>query len=302
MGVLYNSSIPSQCKVYHDSFCIVDDRSCASFSTRHRSAYYSGTAPRLYNSFLLVICRVGHVHNTSQHWLLQGNGDEVKTLERSKKAEHKSDGTLALSGKMTTRRWPASCGSGTRKSEDLTPIHHSRDGAREQPLDELAPGDAGHTGGKPVPKPASLADDHPATHAYPWVDSIKTRGIAESRQEEQKFSVCALEDYINAADVPLPPSPPPLPLNDEPKGKEHVLASVAGRLEKRPRDDNQEDVTQIPVYFKKVMRASRNVTEYEQQSNTKAILSAIFAEPKDSLPKFEVTRKDIELWTRVERR
>ena len=292
MGVLYNSSIPSQCNVYHDSFCIVDDRSCASFSTRHRSAYYSGTALRLYHSFLLVICRVGHVHNTSRHWLLQGNGDEVKTLERSKKAEHKSDGTLALSGKMTTRRWPASCGAGTRKSEDLTPIHHSRDGAREQPLDELAPGDAGHTGGKPVPKPASLADDRSATHANPWVDSIKTRGIAESRQEEQKFSVCALEDCINAADVPLPPSPPPLTLNDDSNRGEHVLDSVAGRCENRPRDDSHEDVTEIPVCSKKVKRRLQNVIVNERQPDAKTMLSAVLAEPKYSLPKFEVPRKN----------
>ena len=291
MGVLYNSSIPSQCNVYHDSFSINDDRSCASFSTRHRSAYYSGTASRLYHSFLLVICHVGHVRGTSHQWSLQGNGDKVKTLERIENAEDKSDGTLALSGKMTIRRGPASCGAATRKSENLTPIHQSRHAARKQPPDELAPGDAGDTDSRPISKPASLGNNHPATQANPGAESIKDRAIAESRQEKQKFSVCALEDNIDAADVPLPPSPPPLPLNDHNKGREHVLASVVSRLQKRAREDNYEDVTQIPVHFKKVMRRSQKVTVYEQQPDAKSILSAILAEPKDSLPTFEVSRK-----------
>ena len=292
MGVLYNPSIPSQCNVYHDSFCIKDDRSCASFPTRHRNACYSGTASRLYHSFLLVICHVGHVRVTSHEWSLQGNGGIVKILERTQNAEHKSDGTLALSGKITIRRPPASCGAAPRKSEILTPILQSRHAARKQPPDELASGDAGDTDGKPIAKPACVGDNHPAIQANPGAESIKDRGIAESRQEEQTLSVCALEDNINAADVPLPPSPPPLPLNDHPEGREYVLASVAGRLEKRPREDNHEDVTQNPVHFKKVMRRSQNVTVYEQQPDAKTILFAVLAEPKDSQPTFEISRKD----------
>ena len=292
MGVLYNPSIHSQCNVYHDSFCIKDDRSCASLSMRHRSAYYSGTASKFYHSFLLVVCHVGHVRGTSHQWSLQGDGDKVKTLGRIQNAEHKSDGTLVLSGKMTIRRRPASCGAAPRKSENLTPILQSRHAARKLPPDELAPGDAGGTDGNPISKPASLRDNHPATQANPGIESIKDRGSAESRQEEQKFSVCALEDNINAADVSLPPSPPPLPLNDYPEGRKYVLASVAGRLEKRPREDNHEELTQNPVHFKKVMRRSQNVTVYEQQPDAKTILSAVIAEPKDSLPTFEISRKD----------
>ena len=292
MGVLYNSSIPSQCNVYYDSFSINDDRSCASFSTRHRSACYSGTASRLYHSFLLVICHVGHVRGISYQWSLQGNGDKVKTLEGIENAENKSDGTLALSGKMTIRRRPVSCGAATRKSENLTPIHQSRHAARKEPPDELAPGDAGDTDGKPISKPASLENNHPATQANPGAESIRGRAVAESRQEKQKFSVYALEDEINAANVPLPPSPPPLPLNDHHKGREHVLASVVGRLQKRAREDNYGDVTQTPVHFKKVMRRSQNVMVYEQQLDAKTIFSAVLAEPIGSLPTFEVSRKD----------
>ena len=275
MGVLCDSSIPSQCNVYHDSFCIIDDRSCASFSTRRRSAYFSG-----------------HVHHTSHQWSPQENGEKSKILERSKKAELKSDGTLSLSDETTIRRWPASCGARNRKSENPTLIHQPRHGARKQPLDELAPEDACDTDGKPVSKLASLGDDHPATQANPGEEPIKDQGIAKSHQEEQKLSFYALEDNTNAADVPLPPSPPPLPLKDHHKRREQILASVAGRLVKRPRDDNHEDVPQISVHFKRVMRYSQKVTVHVQQPDAKTTLCAVSAEPRDSLPRFEVSRKD----------
>ena len=286
MGVLYNSSTPSQCNCYHDSFCINDDRSCASFSTRRRSAYFSGTAPRLYHSFLLVLCRVGHVHHSSHQWSLQENGDKFKILERSKKGELKSDGTLALSGKTTIRKWPASCEARIWKSENPTLIHQPRH------EDELAPEDACDADEKSVSKLASLGDDHPATQANPGEEPIKDQGFAESRQEELKLSICALEDTINAADVPLPPSPTLPPLNDRHRRKEQILASVAGRLEKRPRDDNDEDGTHMPVLFKRLMRYSQKATVYVQQPDAKTILCALPAELRDSLPRFEVSRKD----------
>ena len=294
MGVLYSLSIPSQCNVYHDSFSIIDDRSCVSSCKNRHSTYFSGTVSELYHSFLFVICRVGHVDSTSHQWPLQGIKDPVKTLGQSKKTEEKNNGLLEGPGQSILRRRFVSCGAETRKPDFPTTIHRSRHGSENQ-LDELAPGDAGAVDGKPLPKLASLGDHHPAIQANPGEESINNESFAESRQEERKLSAGVLEDNINAADVPLPLSPPLLPLNDHPKGRKQVLPCVAGRLEKRQRDDNHEDVTQFPVRFKKVMSRSQKVlapSVYVQQPDAITLLSAVPVKPRDSLPRFEVARKD----------
>ena len=292
MGVLYTSSIPSQRNVYHDSFSIIDDRSCASFCANRRSTYFSDTVSGICHSFLLVICCNDYVDSPSHQWQLQRTGDQVKNLGQRRKIEGKKNGLLTPSGKSTIQRRVVNCGAETRKSELSPTIYGSLHSAEVQLLDELAPGDAGAADGKPLPKLTILGDDHPEIQASPGKESINDQGLAENRQKEQKLSAGALEDNIKAAEVPLPPSPPLLPLNDYPKEGKQISPSVAGRLEKRQRDDNHEDGTQNTVCFKRVMSRSQNVTVYVQQPNATTILSAVAAEPRASLSRFEVSRKD----------
>ncbi len=235
MGALYSSSRPSHCHTNHDGFCIVDDRSCISFATKYRSTSYSKTACSLYHSFLLVICHVGHVHDASDEQCLPGIGDQVKTTEGSTKAKYNGGGLLVPSATTRVRGLSFSCGPGTSELDNIPTgsIHQSRIGARKEPLGSLGPGGPANIDNKPHLKPASLGDKQMASQAEVLEGFSKDQHIAQSCQKAQKVSFCRVKDNTNAATASLHPSPAPTLLVEHPKGREHGLASVASRFEKR---------------------------------------------------------------------
>ena len=294
MVVLFNSSRPSQCHMSDDGFCIVDDRSCTSFATKYRSACYPRTASSLYHSGLLVICRLGHVRNANHQWSLPTTGNKVKANEGSGKAKHKSDGLSALSATASVPGRSICCSSGTQKSDNVltSPIHESQLGARAQPLGSLTPGDAANVDSKPRMKSASLGDKQKGAQKKPLEESVQDRHMAESRREELKLSFSSFEDNINAADVPLPPSPSPMLLVDRSKGRNHGPAATAGRFEKRQRDDSDDEIKPNPVHFKKVMRRTLKITVSTQQHDARVLLLEILAKPCNRLSTFEVARED----------
>ena len=290
MGVLYHSLMPPPRHVYHDGFSINDDRSRISFPTKNRSACYSRTASSLYNSFLLVICSVGHAQDTSDEWSLPDIGVRVKTLEGQREPRHKSNGPTALSGTASVQNRPAGCRVGTREPDTiLTLIHRPRQNAREQPWTSLSAGDPPKTDSRLPLKPASLGGNPLAAHANTVEESIKDRNLAENHQDEQSILFRSMKDYTIAADVPLPPSPPLTPLS---RSKAHPPASIPSKIEKRQRDGSDEDITQGVLCFKKLMSRRHKVKVSVHQYEATRDSSTILAEPGNRAYIFNATRKD----------
>lgn len=292
MGVLFNSPRTSQCHMSDDGFCIVDDRSCTSFGTKHRSTRYSRTASSLYHSFLVVICRVGHVHNANHHRSLPTTGDNKKTDEGSGKAEHTTDGPLALSTTAAVPGQSICCSAGTQESDNVLTslIHKSRSDAKIQPLGSLIAGDSANADSKPRIKSASLGDKQNGAQEEPPEESISH--VAESRREELTLSFSSFDDEFNAADVPLPPSPAPMLLVDRSKGGNYGQAPTAGRFEKRRRDDSDDEITPNPVCFKRVMRRTLEITVSMRQDDAKVMLLEVVAKASNRPSTFEVARED----------
>ena len=292
MGVLYDSSRPPQCHMKHESFCIVDDRSSVLFSTKYRNACYSKTASSLYHSFLLVICRVGHVRDASYPRSLPEFGDHVNTNETNENAKSESNRPLAPLTTSTIRGESISCDAGNQKSVNaLTgPIHQSRLGTAIE-SGSLGLGHRVDVDSRPRLQPAGLGDAQLSSLAQPVDESIKDRRNAESRQEKQKTFFCILDNNFNAADVPLPPSPLLMPSGDRPSDREDSLASITSGIRKRLRDESDDDIIQISVSFKKAMTCTRMIAVSVQEPDHRVIISALTAQASDRPSIFDVSRE-----------
>ena len=284
MGVLYDSSRPSKGHLNYESFSVVDDSSCVSFSSKYRSACYPRTASSIYHGLLLVICRVGSVRNAKHQHSPPVVGDQVKPLERSKKAKHKSDEHSASSPITNQRSRSASCDAGTRVLDPALkgPINQSRLGARKLSLDSLL-----------VKASTDIASKPQAVfQAKPSVEFVKDRQIAESRREGQNILIIQSEDNVNPAEVPLPPSPCLLPVVERLEGRKQATASIAGIVVKRQREESNDDTTESPFQFKKAMRWTKRVTVSVQLHDTNGTVLALLAEPRAEPSTFDVAGGD----------
>ena len=291
MGVLYNSLMPPQCHMKHESFCIVDDRSSILFSTRYLNACYSKTASSFYHSFLLVICRVGHVHDASYPRSLPEFGDHINTNETNENTKSESNRPLAPLTTSTIRGESISCDARNRKSINaLTgPIHQSRLGTAIESV-SLGLESSVDVDSRPLLQPAALGDAQLSSLAQPVDGSIKDRRNAESRQEKHKTLFSLLDNNFNAADVPLPPSPLLMPSDDSPRDREDSLASITSGIRKRLRDESDDDIIQISVSFKKAMTRTRMIAVSVQKPDHRVIISSLIAQASDRPSIFNVSR------------
>ena len=279
----------------HDDELGVDDQSCVPFATEPRSAHSSRAESSSYHSLLLVLCRVGHIHYATRPKSLPHTGDQLKSVERTEKAEHESSGLATLSATTTVREGLVSCTPGTRKPKNTlaVSIYKSRLDNREQPLGSLAPEDAADMDRKPHSTLENSDSNQAETdhQAKPLEETVRPP-IAKARQGKLETSSCSFEDHVDPADVPLPPSPSSILLVNRSNGGKLDLASTAGYSNKRQRDDFDNDLEQISVPSKKVMPRKQKTTVSERRDYK--WLPALLAEsnkfPPLPLPRVEVPR------------
>ena len=295
MGVVYNLSKPCRCHMNNDGFCIVDDRSRISFSTRYRSASYSETASSLYHTCLLTICRVGHIHDATSQGSLPGTRDQLKTIQTIEKARDTSKDLLALSANRIVRARSVSYDDRFRDSAKALegPIHQSR-------FDLVPSVESASIDSKPQLRRKSLGDSPTAVPRKLLIDTVKERQAAGIPQEQQVISSFSKSnDY--AADVPLPSSRFSMRLVDRTKRRQHGTTAIAGKSEKREREDSDDDITQIPVERKKAKRRTLKVTVSVKAHEAKGEFSASPVKPGDQPSLFDVARRDYPIsWTMAE--
>lgn len=295
MGVLCYSSRPLQHQLTHDSFDIVDDRSCVSFPSESRSAYHSRAASSLYHSFLLVICHVRIIRNASQH---QGSlpvvEDQVKPFQEGETSKTNSNYHSVLSVGTNTSRRSLSCDVGTRAFDDINvgTIHHSRVRARKLSLESLSAGATADIDTKSLINPPSRGEDRTQFQRNPLGEYVKDREIAKSRRDEQKPSICSSEDNVDAADVPLPPSPTFMRRVDRTKGRQISITSFAASVVKRQRDGSDDDTTQVSVQFKRAMTCTQKLRISVHLHDPSGNFPALLAKPNDRTSTFDISRED----------
>ena len=292
MGVLYDSSRPPRCHMKLDSYCIVDDRSSISFATRYRNARYSKTASSLYHSFLLVVCRVGHVHDTTHPRSLPDFGDHASINVTNENSKSDSNQPLASLTTSTLGEESIGCDGRNQKSVNALsgPIHQSRLGTAIE-SDSLGLGHGMNVDSRTRLQPAGSTDAQTSSLAQRFDASIKDPRNAESRQEKQNMLFSLLNDTFNAADIPLPPSPLLMPSDNCPSDREDSLASITSRVRKRLRDDSEDEIIQIPVSFKKAMMRTRMIAVSVQEPDHRVIISALTAQASDRPSMFNVSRE-----------
>lgn len=295
MGVLYYSSRPSQLQLTHDSFDIVNDRSSVSFSFDSRSACQSRAASSLCHSFLLVICNIGQIRKASHHQRsLPVVEDRLKPFEEGKTSKTNSNNNLVLPVGANASRRSLSCDVGTRAFDDINvgTIHHSRLRARNLSLGSLSAGATADIDTESLTKSPFRVENQTRFQRVPLREYVKDRQIAESRRDKQKSLICSFEDNLNAADVPLPPSPTIVPLVDRPKGRQQSVTSIAGSVIKRQRDDSDDDTKQGSVQFKRAMTCTQNVRISMQLHDAYGKVPGSLAELNDRTSAFDTSRED----------
>ena len=114
--------------------------------------------------------------------------------------------------------------------------------------------------------------------------------ITESHQGEHKPSADPIKDEIDPAEVPLPPSPDLKPLKSRPRIGEIAAASVTNSFEKRPRDDSDENITELQICIKRA-RSRKNQFAISVQRRDDSIDLAVLAEAVDRPSNFDVSRE-----------
>ena len=130
-----------------------------------------------------------------------------------------------------------------------------------------------------------LDDESPTSRSF-------TDGpIPENHGEEQKPSGHPIEDKIDPAEVPLPPSPDLTPLNSRPRIRKIAAASVTSSFEKRPRDDGDENITEFQICIKRA-RSRKKEFAISVQRRDDSVDFAVLAEASDRPSNFDVSRED----------
>ena len=302
MGFLYSSLLPAKSYISHDAFCIVDDRSCVSLADACRSSFCSRMVNSTCHSFLPLICHVGHflAANHQRSWPETEN--QVTIARRWKAKDKERNRFLVLSAPILVSERLAGCDAAIQKpiGVDTEPIHQSRSGPRRQPLASPVPESAAGIDHKPRLKPANVRGSESTPQEGPHEEPARNRHISASYQEEQKPSLCLLEDNDDAANVPLPPSPSPILLVDRSKGQENGPASIAASFKKRqPEADDDED-TKISVCLKKLRNHKQLVTICVKRYDGNVAFPAVLAKTSDQPSKFDASR-ELYLWNMYER-
>lgn len=293
MGVLYYSSRPFQHHLTRDSYDIIDDRSYVSFSSDSRSADHSRAASRLYISFLLVICHVGHNASHRQRSLPLVE-DLAKPVEEGETSKTNSNHRLALSIRTNASRRSLNCDVGTRAFDDINvgTIQHSRVRARKLSLGSLSAGSTTDIDTKSLIKSPLWGEDRTRLQRTPLREYVKDRQIAESRRDGQKPPFHSFEDNLNASDVPLPTSPMIMPLVDHPKGRQQFITSFAGSVVKRQRDNSDADTIQVSFKIKRARTCTQKITISMHLHGSYRKVPALLAEPNDRTSTFDISRED----------
>lgn len=278
-----------------DSFDIVDDRSRVSLRSASRSAYHSRTASSQYHSFLVIICRVGPIGKASYfQWPVPKVEDQVEPLEENETTKINSNDQSILSVRRNALRRSLSCGYGTQAFDDINvgTIHRSRLRVRTLSLGSFTVGDTAETNTEPLKQPSLWREDRTKSQEKPLGEYIEGQEIAESRPDEQNASIFSNEDDLNAADVPLPPSPTTMPLVHRPKSGQQSIKSLAGSAIKRRREDGDDDTAQVSVQLKKVLTCTQKVTVSMQLVDTYSKAPTLLVEPNDLTSTFDISRKN----------
>ena len=118
------------------------------------------------------------------------------------------------------------------------------------------------------------------------------RPITETHREEHKPTAHPIEDKIDPAQVPLPPSPNLTPLKNRPRVREHAAALVTSSFEKRPRDEADEDITELSLCIKKARSRKQKFAISVQRRDANSKDFAFTAEASDRTSKFDSSRED----------
>ena len=301
MGVLPNLLMPCRCHINHDGFSPIDDLPLISFSSRYRSPSRSETASISYHTCLLIICRVGYVHDATSQRSLPGIGDQLKTNQAIEKASGTRENLLAVSATRIVRARSVSYDDISQNSDMVLKgsIRQSRRGSIKSRLNSVPLEDAATVGSKPRLRSKSLGDN-PTAVQRPLSDTVKGSQAADHPQEQQIIpSISKRNKY--AADTPLPSSRFSKRLVDRSKLREHGTTAIAGGFKKREREDSDDDITRIPIQRKKAKGRTLKVTVSVKAHDAKVKFSASLAKPADQPSLFDVARKVyLMIWSRAE--
>ena len=250
----------------------------------------------------ILICHVSHSLAANHQRLGPETENQVTIAGRWKTKDKTGNRFLVLSAPIIVSKRLAGCDAANQKpiGVDTEPIHQSRSGPRRQPSASPVPESAAGIDHKPRLKLENVRGSESTPQEGPHKEPARNRHISASYEEEQKPSLCSLEDNDDAANVPLPPSPSPNLLVDRSKGQENGAASIAASFKQRQRDADEDEDTTISVHLKKLRNHKQLVTIWGERDDAKVAFSAVLAETSDRPSKFDASG-ELDPWNMYER-